>query len=125
MRNIAEIIDKCEKNGIEVVQTGVDGVACYNRKKKQTVICSWGGGWEHVSINGKFTPTWEEMCAYKEIFWYDDEVVVQYHPAKDHYVNNLEHCLHMWKPIEQFNGVLPVPDDILVGIKGLKFRGDK
>ena len=76
-------------------------------------IASNGGGWEHVSIhraNGKI-PTWEEMCALKDIFFDDEECVVQYHPKKSEYVNYHESCLHLWRPtIEK----MPTPPIIFV-----------
>lgn len=88
------------------------------------IIASTGLGWEHVSITilshkkkNSFVercPTWEEMCWIKDLFWNDDEVVVQYHPAKSDYINNDPHCLHLWKPIDQ---CLPTPDSLMVGIK--------
>src|SRR5580765_948730 len=73
-------------------------------------------GWEHVSVSieGR-TPNWEEMCWVKNLFWDEDECVVQYHPAKKHYVNHHPFCLHLWRPIA---GELPVPPPILVGPKG-------
>lgn len=61
-----------------------------------------------------YTPTWEEMCRLKDMFFRDDEVVVQYHPAKSEYVNNMPNCLHLWRPIEQ---PMPTPPAIMVGIK--------
>lgn len=76
-------------------------------------IASNGGGWEHISIhrpNGKI-PTWEEMCALKDIFFEDEEVVVQYHPKKSEYVNIHEGCLHLWRPI---NETMPTPPKIFV-----------
>jgi hypothetical protein len=76
-------------------------------------IASNGGGWDHISItrnNGKL-PTWEEMCAIKDIFFDEEEVVVQYHPKKSEYVNIHEGCLHLWKPtIAQ----MPTPPKIFV-----------
>ena len=54
------------------------------------------------------------MCRIKDIFWRDDETVVQYHPAKSEYVNNMPNCLHLWRPISQ---VMPIPPAIMVGIK--------
>jgi len=69
-------------------------------------------GWEHVSVSSKKRcPNWPEMCKIKDMFWSEEEVVIQFHPAKSHYVNNHAHCLHMWKPPSDF----PVPPDILVG----------
>ena len=79
------------------------------------VICSDGLGWEHVSVSlPDRTPTWAEMCFIKELFWRDDEWVVQYHPPKAEHVNFHPHCLHLWKP----RAVMPVPPAILVGPKG-------
>jgi hypothetical protein len=72
-------------------------------------------GWEHVSVS--FTdrsPTWEEMCWVKNLFWEEDEVVVQYHPRKSDYVNHHPHCLHLWRPMRRS---LPTPPTILVGPK--------
>ena len=120
MRKIDDIKEQCKRRGFELVDQGIDGMAFIKRKTLQTIICSWGGGWEHVSINGEHTPTWDEMCELKEMFWEDEEVVIQYHPAKSESVNNLRHCLHLWRPIEKYVGKLPVPDSLLVGIKGLE-----
>ncbi len=68
--------------------------------------------WEHVSVSLKQRcPTWDEMCFVKDLFWADDEVVIQYHPAKSNYVNDFKTCLHLWKPI----GVeLPTPEVKLI-----------
>ena len=58
-------------------------------KRWASVNWSTGGGWDHVSVcpYNRRTPTWDEMCAVKDMFFRDDEVVVQYHPAKSEYVN--------------------------------------
>lgn len=84
-------------------------------------LISDGLGWEHVSVTLMSTkrkvercPTWEEMCYVKNIFWNDDEVVVQYHPAKSDYVSMHHYCLHLWKPIGQD---LPIPPPFLVGVQ--------
>ena len=84
-----------------------------------SVIWSNGGGWEHVSIapyKSSHIPSWEEMCRVKDMFFTEEEVVVQYHPAKKDYVNNVPNCLHLWKPISE---TMPVPPSIMVGIKGV------
>lgn len=54
------------------------------------------------------------MCFVKDLFWSDDDCVVQYHPPKSDYINNHEHCLHLWKPIDK---QIPTPPSILVGLK--------
>lgn len=43
-------------------------------------IASNGRGWEHVSVspkNQKRCPTWEEMCAVKNLFFEPEETVIQ------------------------------------------------
>lgn len=78
------------------------------------VIASNGEGWEHVSVsNPQRIPTWEVMCKIKEMFFEDEEVVIQYHPRKSEYINFHPNCLHLWKPI----GIdIPTPPKELVGI---------
>lgn len=59
------------------------------------------GGFEHVSVKlmAKRLPTWNEMCVVKDIFWQDEEAVVQIHPKKSQYVNIAE-ALHLWRPCD-------------------------
>ncbi len=80
-----------------------------------TVVCSWGGGWDHVSIapvKRTLMPTWNMMCELKEIFFRDDEYAVQYHPPKSKNVSMVNNCLHIWKPTK---AELTVPPSIMVG----------
>ena len=87
--------------------------------RRYSIIVSWGGGWEHLSINplkNDKTPSWDFMCRIKDMFWNENETCVEYHPSKEHYVNNMPHCLHIWKPTK---AELPVPPDIFVGYKDL------
>lgn len=82
-------------------------------------IAAAGAQWEHVSVHileyGKQrTPTWQEMCMVKDIFWDEEECVVQFHPPKSEYVNNHPHVLHLWK---LGSGTFPAPPSIFVGIK--------
>lgn len=54
--------------------------------------------WEHVSASLKNRClTWEEMCIIKELFFHENETVIQIHPAKKDYVNNHPYCLHLWR----------------------------
>ena len=98
-----------------------DGFAAYwtdpLTQKVYSIIMSWGGGWEHLSVNpvkNDKTPSWDFMCKMKEMFFKDDEVCVQYHPMKKDYVNNMPHCLHIWRPT---CAKLPIPPSIFVGVK--------
>lgn len=58
-------------------------------------------GYEHVSVSTMTSklPTWEEMSIVKDIFWDDEEMVVQLHPKKSMYVNIAE-VLHLWRPAD-------------------------
>lgn len=68
--------------------------------------------WDHVSVSLKDrTPTWEEMCWVKGLFFDEEECVVQYHPPKSKYVNQNATVLHMWKPLE---AVFPMPPLVCV-----------
>ena len=56
------------------------------------------GGMEHVSVQlQRKLPTCEEMCEIKDIFWSEEEMVVQIHPRKSEYVN-ITDALHLWRP---------------------------
>lgn len=83
------------------------------------IIASDGMGWEHVSVSTKSQtlPSWNTMCEVKNLFWDDEDCVVQYHPPKSEYVDNYP-ALHLWRPVE-FE-TLPRPPSILVGIRNLK-----
>ena len=77
--------------------------------------------WEHVSIrigykkyHGKMAeriPTWEEMCMVKEIFWTEEETVMQLHPRTADYVNFHPCVLHLWRPL---NVEIPMPPRVAV-----------
>lgn len=81
-----------------------------------TVICSWDF-WDHVSVapsKKRITPSWDDMCMIKDIFFKDDEAVIQIHPPKDEYVNNMPNCLHLWRWNE---GEMTLPPSFMVGIR--------
>lgn len=108
-----------ENKRIAILQLGIDGGfgIIHMPGWKGTVIWSFGGGWEHVSVSPKqtrITPSWDDMCMLKDIFFTEEECVVQYHPPKSEYVNNMPNCLHLWKPINQ---AMPMPPSIMVGLK--------
>lgn len=74
--------------------------------------------WEHVSasIRGKhFCPSWEEMCFVKDLFWGEEETIIQFHPPKTEYVNTHGFTLHLWKPPYDVS----TPPSIEVGLKGV------
>ena len=79
--------------------------------------------WEHVSVHVRYqnkknkiiimTPTWDEMCRVKDLFWGKDELVIQYHPMECDYINQHKHVLHLWKPK---NKSIPKPPKELIGL---------
>lgn len=112
MKTLEEIKGNPKLEIKEVRIDGIFGILHITGLRNCTVIASWGGGWEHVSIcPDNRTPDWDEMCQIKEMFWNDDEVVMQLHPAKSDYVNLMPNCLHLWKPIKQ---EIPVPPTLYV-----------
>jgi hypothetical protein len=73
--------------------------------------------WEHVSVSTRHRcPYWKEMCFVKELFWEDEESVMQLHPPKSDWINNHNFCLHLWKPTVE---KIPLPPSIAVGYKEL------
>lgn len=75
-------------------------------------------GWEHVSVNlTNRCLTWDEMCIIKDLFFYDNEVAMQLHPAKENYINIDPYCLHIWRP-KQLHIPLP-PKGLVIGIPDL------
>jgi hypothetical protein len=73
--------------------------------------------WQHVSVSiegDHRCPRWSLMCKIKDLFWNDEDVVVQFHPAKKEYVNFHPGCLHLWRPLAE---KLPTPLSIMVGPK--------
>lgn len=99
MKKQAEIL---EIERLKVSQTVFDGgcgeIYFPGQREPMVVVWSFGGGWEHVSVSyRKRTPTWAEMCKVKDMFWNEDETVVQYHPKKSDYVNIHPYCLHLWR----------------------------
>ena len=88
--------------GLQIIDEGIDGgmgLVFLNgiKAKPASIVFSWGEGWEHVSIAyTNRTPTLEEMCKVKDMFWNEEECVVQFHPPKSEYVNVHPYCLHLW-----------------------------
>ncbi len=70
-------------------------------------------GWQHCSVStARRIPNWIEMCFVKNLFWDEEECVVQFHPPRGDYVNYHPRTLHLWrnKRVE-----FPRPPTVLVG----------
>ena len=72
-------------------------------------------GWEHVSVSiHNRCPNWPEMTYVKNLFWGEEETVIQFHPPKSEYVNCHPNTLHLWR--HRINAIA-TPPSILVGLK--------
>lgn len=80
-------------------QHGLSGAFGIKYKKVTLfVIASNEFGWDHVSVSLPHrTPSWNEMNHVKDLFFEENETVVQFHPKKSEYVNFHPHVLHLWK----------------------------
>lgn len=107
MRNMTDLVDTMVRMHGIVSQCGEDGClgSAWRNGVELQFIASWASGWEHVSAKAcehdrdLRIPTWEEMCYLKELFWRDDECVMQLHPPKAEYINCHPCVLHLWKPV--------------------------
>lgn len=118
MKTLNEILDSKHiySQSLTFAEDGVMGYLNLDRMD-MSFVASWGGGWEHVSVSPlkrKVTPTWETMCKVKDIFYREDEAVIQIHPPRTEYVNNLPHCLHLWRAIDQ---EMVLPPSFMVGFR--------
>lgn len=98
MRDFSEIKPKV-KWWKHLVGSTYHGMIELSRWSGSVVFGFDENGWEHVSVSpykGKL-PTWDDMCEIKDIFWEDEEEVIQIHPKKSEYVNIMDNCLHLWR----------------------------
>lgn len=87
-----------EKNGAFMMK--IKGETYY-------IIASDGGGWDHVSVSSKHKiPSWTTMSKIKDMFFHEEEAVMQLHPAKSDHVNIEKNCLHLWRPQQE---AIPMP----------------
>lgn len=100
--------------GVVVLDEGKNRLCgwLYSRhRKRMFFIATWNDNWEQVSVSRlRKCPTWDELCETKEIFWNNEECVVQYLPYIM-YEHKYKHCLHLFRPV----GVeIPIPPKILI-----------
>lgn len=101
----------------QIMGSGLNGMfiipSPQQANRKLAVMSSDGMGWDHVSVstNGR-CPNWDEMNYIKDLFFKDDETVIQFHPKKSEYVNTCEYCLHLWR---KQDGEHELPPKGLVG----------
>ena len=82
-------------------------------------VASDGKGWQHVSVSlvdkPNTPPKWDVMCAIKDLFWDDEDCVIQFHPQKSRYITNHPGVLHLWRCTD--GREQPQPPDEMVGLK--------
>ena len=116
MKDWSEILTDTRVQTRSKVLNGCQGYLRLRCGKQRTfVYCATmdmynGETYEHASVivaNSRTkTPTWEEMCEVKDIFWKPDEEVHEVHPAANDYlhgVGGLENVLHLWRPAGGWN----------------------
>ena len=97
--------------GWTLLDSGADGCA-YRHFSGLTLIWSVayerdGKPWRHVSVaHPDRLPRWSELRAVKEWVCGPAATVYQVLPPESEYVNDNEHCLHLWEPL----GHRPLPD---------------
>lgn len=102
-------------NDVPARSNGVFHVPVIDEVHMLKIIASKGMGWDHVSVSlPNRCPTWPHMAMVKNLFFEDEETVIQIHPPKSEYVNYHPYCLHLWRPL---NEIQPSPPSILVGPK--------
>lgn len=119
MKRVDEII--CDRKHIysDNLTISTDGIKGFLNVDNldMSFIASWGGGWDHVSVSPckpNKVPTWNQMCIVKDIFFNENEAVIQIHPPKDQYVNNRVNCLHLWRANDK---EMLLPPSFMVGLK--------
>lgn len=116
MRKIEEIL---KDSRLRNIVKGIDGFKgdIHIGGWDGSFIFSYAGGWEHASVSPyakRITPTWDDMTKIKEMCWEDDESVIQIHPPKEMYVNNMPNCLHLWRC---YYKEMVTPPSCFVGIR--------
>lgn len=77
--------------------------------------------WEHVSVSlAHRCPTWDEMTWVKNLWWSENETVIEFHVPASQHVNYHPYCLHLWKPVGL---VIPLPPRRAVGPVGRSAGG--
>jgi hypothetical protein len=92
--------------------TGEGDMVCIDLASGERRIVPAATGWEHVTVETNHRiPSWDEMCFVKNLFWQEEECVVEYHPPLSQYVKYNPYCLHLWRPK---HATIPAPSVSIV-----------
>ncbi|RKZ70485.1 MAG: hypothetical protein DRQ48_00985 [Gammaproteobacteria bacterium] len=96
-----------ESDGIMGSDSSIGNAGVFNfpsviKGRMLHAIASDGSGYDHVSVyaskhNERYIPRWGDMCLVKDLFWGEDDTVIQFHPKHSEYVNINEFVLHLWR----------------------------
>lgn len=110
-------------SGDEFGFNGAFTFALPGEARKIMVIASDTHGFQHVSVSfgqNHKTPSWEIMCAVKDLFWDSEDTVVQLHPPKSKWISNHPGALHLWRCTD--GREQPMPPEWMVGIPGVESK---
>jgi len=115
----ADFVARVGNNGMFIIPWYADIPSSHRTGMREYyIVASDGDGWEHVSVHildkqtstpKTRTPKWDEMEFVKNLFWDEEDTVIQYHPAKSNYVNVHPNVLHLWRPCGGWGDKLPTP----------------
>ena len=107
-------------DGARTAVAGNNGYFLVPYKERRLAVIAADELWDHVSVSlPDRTPTWEEMCHVKSLFFTDDEWVMQLHPPKSKNISMHDFCLHLWRPHDQ---AIPMPPSWMVGLPGVSHQ---
>ena len=76
------------------------------------VIASDTKNWEHVSVSlPNRVPIYAHMRYVKNLFWDENDIVMELHVPLANHINIHPYCLHLWRPTNQ---TIPLPPMELV-----------
>lgn len=86
---------------------------------KLLCIASDQDGWEHVSCspNKPRCPYWDEMAFVKQLFWDEEDAVIQIHPPRSQHIDCHPYALHLWRKVGT-NHFFEAPPSWMVGPPG-------
>lgn len=101
-------------------QTNIENINIPRKKGYYNISIIQTNDWKRIQVSLlnwwhqqlKVFPTWDEMCAIKDIFFNDDEAIIEIHPSDEYKIYEKDYTIDLWKPL---NKELPLPNPDLVG----------
>jgi len=115
MRHRTEILTRIRAaKGRVLEDAGIDWLSCllpgHKNGRSLNCVAAWRGGWDRVRVltAQPGAPTWADMCIVKDVFFGENETVIQVHPPDTHpaHLKRSAVRLVLWRP--QMGGI-PLP----------------